>query len=59
MSDDAERKQTEAELTDELAQVSDEPFLPVERALVIGSLVLGALLLGLLWWISNTQFPAQ
>jgi hypothetical protein len=59
MSDGSDREQTEADLADELAQASDEPFLPVEKALVIGSLVLGALLLGLLWWISNTHFPAQ
>jgi hypothetical protein len=59
MADSNEHDQTEAELADELTQASDEPFLPVERALVIGSLVLGALLLGLLWWISNTQFPAK
>jgi hypothetical protein len=58
MAEEPKREQAEARLADELAHIPEEPFLPVERALVIGSLVLGVLLLGLLWWISSTQFPA-
>jgi hypothetical protein len=59
MAEELSREQAEAQLAEEMAQQPVEPFLPVERALVIGSLVLGVLLLGLLWWISTTQFPAH
>jgi hypothetical protein len=40
----------------ELEQIPDEPLLPIERKLIIVSLVLGLALLGLLWWVSVTYF---
>jgi hypothetical protein len=59
MAEELSREEAEAGMAEELAHLSEEPFLPVERALVIGSLVLGLILLALLWWISSTQFPAR
>ena len=35
-----------------------EPLLPVEKKLIVGSLVLGVVLLGLLMWVSRVFFPA-
>lgn len=46
-----------AETAAELARVQAEPLLPVEKALIAGSLILGALLLGILYWVSRTYFP--
>ena len=34
-----------------------EPLLPVEKKLILGSLILGVVLLGLLMWISRAFFP--
>ncbi len=45
-------------LIDELKKMEDEPLLPVEKKLIVGSLVLGVVLLGLLMWISRVFFPA-
>ena len=42
---------------EELARVPFEPLLPVEKKLIVGSLVLGVALLGFLLWVSNTFFP--
>jgi hypothetical protein len=44
---------------DELHRLSDEPLLPVEKKLIVGSLLLGLALLGLLVWLSYTFFPAS
>lgn len=49
----------EPRLAEELAQVPDEPLLPVEKRLIAGSLILGVVLLGLLVWISYTFFPVS
>lgn len=49
----------ETRIAEELAQVPDEPLLPVEKRLIVGSLVLGFLLLGILVWISYTFFPVS
>jgi hypothetical protein len=43
---------------DELKKMEYEPLLPVEKKLIVGSLVLGIALLGLLIWISRVFFPA-
>lgn len=48
---------TERQTAEELARIPYEPLLPVEKKLIVGSLVLGALLLGLLLWLSSTFFP--
>jgi hypothetical protein len=45
------------DLKRELAAGADEPLLPIEKMLIVGSLVLGALLLGVLYWVSATYFP--
>jgi hypothetical protein len=46
----------EPSMAEELAQIPDEPLLPVEQKLIAGSLILGVLLLGLLVWLSYTYF---
>jgi hypothetical protein len=45
-------------LARELAAIPEEPLLPVEKKLIVGSLLLGLLLLGLLLWLSHVFFPA-
>jgi hypothetical protein len=45
-------------ISDELEKMECEPLLPIEKKLIIGSLVLGTILLGLLMWISRVFFPA-
>jgi hypothetical protein len=44
------------EIGDELQRIPDEPLLPIEKKLILVSLVLGASLLGVLWWVSVTYF---
>jgi hypothetical protein len=44
-------------LARELEAIPFEPLLPIEKALIVGSLVLGVLLLGFLLWASATFFP--
>ena len=39
-----------------LEEIPDEPLLPVEKKLIVWSLVLGVLLLALLAWVSYTYF---
>ena len=48
----------EPKIIDELKKMEYEPLLPVEKKLIVGSLVLGVVLLGLLMWISRVFFPA-
>jgi len=48
----------EPEMRRELEAVPDEPLLPVEKKLIVGSLVLGIVLLALLAWISSAFFAA-
>ena len=55
--DDRENRPAEVTLGDELAKIPDEPLLPVEKKLIVGSLLLGAALLGVLVWVSYTYFP--
>ncbi len=47
---------SEPEIRQALEAIPDEPLLPVEKKLIVFSLVLGVALLGLLWWISHTFF---
>ncbi len=42
---------------DELEKMEHEPLLPVEKKLIVGSLVLGSVMLGLLMWVSRVFFP--
>ena len=44
-------------IVDELKKMEHEPLLPVEKKLIVGSLVLGVVLLGLLMWASRVFFP--
>lgn len=46
----------EASPADEMTHIPDEPLLPIEKSLILWSLVLGLSLLALLAWISNTFF---
>jgi hypothetical protein len=48
----------EPKIIDELKKMEYEPLLPVEKKLIITSLVLGTVLLVLLMWISRVFFPA-
>ena len=50
---------SESEMAREMAAIPDEPLLPVEKKLIVGSLVLGLVLLGLLLWLSQHWFPAE
>jgi hypothetical protein len=57
MSEQLRESSEPGQLADELAKMSCEPLLPVEKKLIGGSLLLGAVLLGLLVWISYRYFP--
>jgi hypothetical protein len=46
----------EPEMREELRAVADEPLLPIEKKLIVYSLILGIGLLALLAWISYTFF---
>jgi hypothetical protein len=46
-------------LAREMAAIPDEPLLPIEKKLIVGSLLLGLALLGVLYWLSQTLFPPQ
>jgi hypothetical protein len=45
------------DLAREMAKIPDEPLLPVEKKLIVGSLLLGVTLLGVLYWLSQILFP--
>ena len=53
---DEERK---PRIADEIKRMEYEPLLPIEKKLVLWSIMLGVILLGLLTWVSYTFFPAQ
>ncbi len=46
-------------LADELERMEYEPLLPVEKKLIIWSIVSGVVLLVILTWAAYTFFPAQ
>jgi hypothetical protein len=50
---------TDEQTAEEMARIPWEPLLPVEKKLIVGSLLLGAVLLALLLWISETFFPVR
>ena len=45
-------------LADEMEKMEYEPLLPVEKKLILWSVVLGVVLLVALTWVSYTFFPA-
>lgn len=45
-------------LADELRKMEYEPLLPVEKKLIVWSIVLGVVLLGVLTGLSYLLFPA-
>ena len=45
-------------LSEELAKMEEEPLLPIEKKLIVYSLILGVVLLITLGWISHTFFEA-
>jgi hypothetical protein len=47
----------EPRIIDELKKMEHEPLLPVEKKLIVASLVLGVVLLGILMWLSRVFFP--
>jgi hypothetical protein len=47
----------EPHIGDELKRMEYEPLLPIEKRLILSSLLLGLLLLGLLLWLSGKLFP--
>jgi hypothetical protein len=57
MNEPPTRDPAEPDMVDELAHMSGEPLLPVEKKLIVGSLLLGVLLLGVLLWLSAVFFP--
>ena len=48
---------TDQQTAEEMARIPYEPLLPIEKKLIVGSLLLGIVLLGLLLWISAAYFP--
>jgi hypothetical protein len=48
---------TDRQTAEEMAHIPYEPLLPVEKKLIVGSLLLGLVLLGVLLWVSATFFP--
>jgi len=44
-------------IADELDKMEYEPLLPVEKKLIVWSLVAGTALLGVLMWVSYRFFP--
>ncbi|HXP61548.1 MAG TPA: hypothetical protein VN829_13710 [Dongiaceae bacterium] len=47
----------EPKLADEIKRMEYEPLLPIEKRLIIWSLLLGVGLLALLVWVSGKLFP--
>ncbi len=57
MAKSANIAQNIGNLSDEMTKMEYEPILPVEKKLVLWSVVLGFGLLGFLYWLSVTLFP--
>lgn len=51
-----QRGEMQPEIGEELARIPYEPLLPVEKKLIVYSLLLGVALLGILVWLSYTYF---
>jgi len=48
----------EPKLAEELKKMEYEPLLPIEKKLILWSIVLGVALIAVLVWVSNTFFEA-
>ena len=48
----------EPNIREEIGKMQHEPLLPIEKRLILWSLIIGVVLLGLLVWISGRLFPA-
>lgn len=46
----------EPKLAEELQRMEYEPLLPVEKKLIVWSIILGVVLIAVLVWVSNTFF---
>lgn len=46
----------EPKLSEELQKMPYEPLLPIEKKLVLWSIVLGVFLLGVLMWVNQALF---
>lgn len=58
MTTDVKTAKNGSNLTEEIGKMEYEPLLPVEKKLIIWSLVLGTGLLGFLYWLSVALFPS-
>jgi hypothetical protein len=47
----------EPKIADELKKLEHEPLLPVEKKLILWSLIIGGVLLAVLVWLSGRLFP--
>jgi hypothetical protein len=54
----SEDKPNPPELASELAKMNREELLPVEKKLILWSLILGVVLLVALTWLSKVLFPS-
>ncbi len=52
----APKPASEPKLVEELQQMPYEPLLPIEKKLIVGSLVLGVFLLVILIWMNQFLF---
>ena len=48
----------EPKLAEELKKMPYEPLLPIEKKLVLWSVLLGVSLIAVLMWLSHVLFPA-
>jgi len=46
----------EPKLAEEIKKMEYEPLLPIEKKLIVGSIVLGIVLIGILVWVSSAFF---
>jgi hypothetical protein len=53
----SDEKPNPNQLADELSQMESQELLPVEKKLILWSLISGVVLLGLLTWLSKVLFP--
>jgi hypothetical protein len=56
-NDSPTTRDAEPKIADELAAIPYEPLLPIEKKLIVWSLIIGILLLAILVWMSATFFP--
>ncbi len=52
----APKPASEPKLSEELQKMAYEPLLPIEKKLILGSLLLGVFLLGFLIWLNQLLF---